>query len=117
MDELERYEEEERLRRGYSESHWSAMQRRINLQVLGAFIRDGSHDECISHDSFQKRDQVAFERLQNLVHNTCSEKDAEEILNQAIGYSSVVEEIYFNLGLKAGVTLHTKLTDTFETDV
>ena len=37
----EKYEEQERLQRGYSESYFSAMKRRLNLQRISAYIRLG----------------------------------------------------------------------------
>ena len=54
--------------------------------------------------------------LEKLIAEKCGE-ERDNIIDQINTYSCVIEEIYFNLGMKAGVTLHSKLTDNFETDI
>lgn len=115
MTELEEYEEQERLRRGYSESYFSAMKRRINLQKISAYIRDGSNQTVVHNESFHQRECQAFEKLEKQVAGTCG-KGAGQMMDQILAYTSVIEEIYFTLGLKAGVILHGELTGSFETD-
>lgn len=112
----EKYEEQERLRRGYSESYFSAMKRRLNLQRISAYIRLGGDQTVVSHDSFHQRERDAFEKLEKRVAGTCGE-GAGQMMDQILAYASVIEEIYFNLGMKAGVILHGKLTGNFETDI
>ena len=112
----EKYEEQERLRRGYSESYFSAMKRRLNLQRISAYIRLGGDQTVVSHDSFHQRECDAFEKLEKRVAGTCGE-GAGQMMDQILAYASVIEEIYFNLGMKAGVILHGKLTGNFETDI
>lgn len=92
------------------------MQRRLNLQMISAYIRDGSHKEIVSNESFCRRESESFSKLEKLVVEQCGEK-TDEVIDQINAYSSVIEEIYFNLGMKAGVILHGKLTDNFETDI
>ena len=116
MNEFEKREKEEQMRRGYTESQWSEMKRRLNLQMIGAFIRCGGEKAVISNDSFCQREADAFVEMENFLNETCGEQ-ADSILEQVYSYSFVLQEIYFNLGMKAGVTLHTKLTDNFETDI
>lgn len=116
MTEFEEYDEKEQLRRGYSESHFSAMKRRINLQKLGAYIRYGDSKAVVSNDSFTQREDQASSKLEKLIAEKCGE-DTEAVMDQVYAYASVIEEIYFNLGLKAGVVLQCKLTDNFETDI
>ena len=112
----EKYEEQERLQRGYSESYFSAMKRRLNLQRISAYIRLGGDQAVVSHDSFHQRERDAFEKLEKRVAGTCGE-GAGQMMDQILAYASVIEEIYFNLGMKAGVILHGKLTGNFETDI
>ncbi len=112
----EKYEEQERLQRGYSESYFSAMKRRLNLQRISAYIRLGGDQTVVSHDSFHQRERDAFEKLEKRVAGTCGE-GAGQMMDQILAYASVIEEIYFNLGMKAGVILHGKLTGNFETDI
>lgn len=57
MTELEEYEEKEQPRHGYSESRFSAMKRRLNLQMLSAYIRDGSHKQVISKGFYQRENE------------------------------------------------------------
>lgn len=116
MTEFEEYKEKEQLQRGYSESYFSSMKRRLNLQMIGAYIRAGDTKMIVNNDSFKAREDEAWSKLEELIAEKCGE-DAEKIIDQIYGYSSVIEEIYFNLGLKAGVVLHNKLTDNFETDI
>ena len=112
----EKYEEQERLQRGYSESYFSAMKRRLNLQRISAYIRLGGDQTVVSHDSFHQRERDAFEKLEKRVAGTCGE-GAGQMMDQILAYASVIEEMYFNLGMKAGVILHGKLTGNFETDI
>ena len=70
----------------------------------------------VSHDSFHQRERDAFEKLEKRVAGTCGE-GAGQMMDQILAYASVIEEIYFNLGMKAGVILHGKLTGNFETDI
>lgn len=113
---FEEYEKKDRLQQSNSESYFSIMQRRLNLQMISAYIRDGSHKEIVSNESFCQRESESFSKLEKLVVEQCGEK-TDEVIDQINAYSSVIEEIYFNLGMKAGVILHGKLTDNFETDI
>lgn len=116
MTEFEEYEEKERLRLGYSESCFSSMKRRLNLQMIGAYIRAGDTKMIVNNDSFEQRESEAYSKLEKLIAEKCGE-ERDSIIDQINMYSCVIEEIYFNLGMKAGVVLHNKLTDNFETDI
>lgn len=116
MTEFEEYEEKERLRRGYSESYFSSLKRRLNLQMIGAYIRAGDTKMIVNNDSFEQRGSQAYSKLKELIAEKCGE-ETDNILEEINAYSSVIEEIYFNLGMKAGVVLYGKLTDNFETDI
>ncbi|HIZ56709.1 MAG TPA: hypothetical protein H9671_11055 [Firmicutes bacterium] len=70
----------------------------------------------ISHESFFQRKNASFSKLEKLVAEKCG-KGTDAVMEQIHAYSSVIEEIYFNLGMKAGVILHGKRTGNFETDI
>lgn len=103
--------------RSHSESYYSAMKRRLNLQSLGAFIREEGVKTKISKDSFERREKTAFSNLETRLTQAYGEAQAETIIGYMLDYTCVIQEIYFNLGMKAGATLLCKLTDTFETDI
>lgn len=86
------------------------MKRRLNLQMIGAFIRCGGDKTVVSNDSFCRREADALAELEHFLKETCG-GEADSILEQVYAYSFVLQELYFNMGMKAGVTLHTKLTD------
>lgn len=117
MDEFEKYMEEERIRRGYVDSFVSTMKRRLNLQMIGGFIRDGGTKISVMNDSFQQRETEAFSKLHQFLSEKHGEKEADEIIDGVNGYVNVEQEIYFSLGMKAGAILQCKLTDNFETDI
>lgn len=117
MNEFEKRQEEERLRRGYSESYLSSMKRRLNLQTIGNYIRDGGNKVVVSNDSFQNREAAAFAKLEKWLTEKYGEEEVNEMRPNMNAYISVVQEIHFSLGMKAGATLHCKLTDNFETDI
>ena len=116
MTDFKEYEEKEQLRRGYSESCFSSMKRRLNLQMIGAYIRAGDTKMIVNNDSFEQRESESYSKLEKLIAEKCGE-ERDSIIDQINTYSCVIEEIYFNLGMKAGVVLHNKLTDNFETDI
>ena len=92
------------------------MKRRLNLQMIGAYIRAGDTKMIVNNDSFEQRESEAYSKLEKLIAENCGE-ERDSIIDQINTYSCVIEEIYFNLGMKAGVVLHNKLTDNFETDI
>lgn len=116
MTEFEEYEEKEQLRRGYSDSYFSSLKRRLNLQMIGAYIRAGDTKMIVNNDSFQQREREAYSKLEKIIVEKCGE-ETDNVIDQFNNYASVIEEIYFNLGLKAGAILQCKLTDNFETDI
>lgn len=117
MNEWEKHREEANRQRGYSESYLSAIKRWLNLQTIGAYIREGSNKTIIDNDSFQKREASAFSTLEELLTEKYGKDETDEIISHINAYIVVIQEIYFSLGMKAGATLHCKLTDNFETDI
>lgn len=117
MKDLEEYQEELRRQRGYTESFLSAMKRRLNLQSIGTYIRSGDIRACVNYDSFQERQTNAYTKLERYLTQKYGEDEADDIITQVDEYSCVTEEVSFSLGMKAGATLYSKLTDNFETDI
>lgn len=103
--------------RDNKESYMPDMKRRINLQSIGAYIRDEGVKTVISNDGFRQRKNEAYSKLVRFFTEKYGKKEMFTIEPRPNEYASVVEEIYFNLGMKAGATLQCKLTDNFETDI
>ncbi|MBS5734757.1 MAG: hypothetical protein KHW87_08690 [Clostridiales bacterium] len=116
MTDFEEYQEKKWQQRGYTESYFSAMKRRLNLQTIGTYIRSGDTKTVVNNDSFQHRENEAYSKLKKMIAEKCGE-ETDNVIDQINSYSCVIEEIYFNLGLKAGVILHEKMTDNLETDI
>ena len=116
MTEFEQSKEKEQLQRVCSESFFSAVKQRLSPQMIGAYILSGDAKTALSKNNFKEREEEAFSKLNKLIAEKCGE-DAEKVIDQINEYSSVIEEIYFNLGLKAGAVLQCRLTDNFETDI
>lgn len=98
-----------------SETAFSAIKDRLNLQTVAALIRDGSGDIAVQSGSFETRREEAFLHLQKALEPYGADREA--ILEDFLEYTGVIEEIYFNLGMKAGATLYRELTENFEGDV
>ncbi len=94
---------------------FSTIKKRLNLQTIAALIRDGSGDIMIQPESFQVRREQAYQRLKKRLESYGEER--ETILDAFLEYTGVIEEIYFNLGMKAGAALLRELTENFESDI
>ncbi len=110
----EREKREEIALRG-KESAFSAMKKRVNLQTVAALIRDGSGDIIVQSGNFEARREEAFLHLQKALEPYGRAR--ETILEDFLEYTGVIEEIYFNLGMKAGAMLYRELTENFEGDI
>ena len=113
---MNRLNKREKLQYGCSESFFSAVKQRLSPQMIGAYILSGDAKTALSKNNFKEREEEASSRLENYITEKCG-GESKKIIEQVYAYSSVIEEIYFNLGLKAGALLHCRLTDNFETDV
>ena len=98
-----------------NDSRWSQIEKRLNLQSLGAFIRHGA-DTFVDKHNFSDRMKTAYTELQEYVESVCGKEQAEDILTHVSDYSGTRDEIYFSLGMKAGAQLIIQLTNNFETD-
>ncbi len=116
MKKMEAYGKCERQQRGLQESYFSAMRRRLSLQSISAYIRDGG-DQLVEHNqSFRQREAEAFSKLKCFMVEECG-AETDKVMDQVNAYAFVIQEIYFNLGMKAGAILEAKLTGNFETDL
>ena len=90
---------------------WSQMEKRLNLQSISKFIKYGSViNETDSH-SFIEREEIAYNNLMKYIEDTCGKEISENIMENITAYSSVKEDIYFTLGMKAGARIVAQLTD------
>ena len=109
-------EQGERFSRRLTGSYYSNMQNRINLQSVGAMIRDGSEAK-VNYSSFSERAERAYDNLKEQITKLCGEEKAIEIMEKVAEYTWAKDSISFSLGMKAGATLQVKLLDNFETDI
>ena len=114
-NELERKESRERQMRGFSDSWYSAMQRRLNLQSIGGWIREGG-EAVADFYSFDERERRAHEKLEKEIAVLCGEETTAKILECVNVYCNTTDAIYFSLGMKAGATLQVNLLHNLETD-
>ena len=98
-------------------SFYSAIEKRLNLQTIGAFLRTGNGDIDVYFNNFREREQNAFSVLERKIVELCGKDNMEKIFDVIMDYKMITDEIQFSLGMKAGATLLCKLTDNFETDV
>jgi len=91
-------------------------QDRINLQTLGAFIRNGDHRKKLDKDSFAQREQKAYDKLEHELKKYMNEEELAAIENSLSHYSAVKEEIQFTLGMRAGAELILQLTSNQDYD-
>jgi len=116
MDEQERMEREELFIRKLTHSYYSNMQSRINLQSVGAMIRDSS-DAKVNYSSFSQREERAYDTMKKHITTLCDPETTEKILEIIAEYRCLTDSVSFSLGMKAGATLQVKLLDNFETDI
>lgn len=117
FDELEKHKEEQRKRRGFTESYYSAIKSRLNLQRIGSYIREGSGESTVDYSSFDDREKSAFSEIETYLNKKYGEESATDILEHMTAYGNAIEQISFSLGMKVGATMLCKLIDNFETDI
>lgn len=83
---------------------------RINLQALGAFIRNGDRRKILDRDSFERRELKAYESLEHELLKYMKEEEMATVEERLNHYTAVMEEIQFTLGMRAGAGLILQLT-------
>lgn len=100
------------------ESSYSEMEKRINLQMISAYIRDGGDTVKLDRRSFEARETDAYNAFETFIKNLkLDEHTTDEILSEALSYMTTISDVYFSLGMKTGSNLIIKLTDNFESDL
>lgn len=99
------------------ESFYSAIAKRLNLQSIGEYLFTGCDDLRVNYNNFREREANDFSALEKQIIELCGNDKKEKIIDSIMEYSEIAGEIKFSLGMKAGATLHCKLTDNFETDI
>ena len=100
-----------------TESKWSQIEKRLNLQNIGKFIKHGSGDIAeIDKRSFIEREETAYQNLEEYLTAAFGKENAENIFENIAAYTGAREDIYFALGMKAGAQIIIQLTNNFEAD-
>ena len=95
---------------------WAQMEKRLNLQSISKFIKYGSVINEIDNRSFIEREETAYNNLQKYIEDTCGKEISDDVMENITEYSSIKEDIYFTLGMKAGAQIVTQLTGSLESD-
>ena len=97
------------------ESEWSQIDKRLNLQSIGEFIKNGGDTE-VDKRSFSERLNDADMTLRKFIRNACGDDKTTDLFEKIIVYSSTVMDVYFSLGMKAGAQIIIQLTGNLEAD-
>jgi hypothetical protein len=89
--------------------------KQLNLQNIAEFIQTGGDTDLDKH-GFTERLEKAHRDLRKYIETTCGNEKTDDILEKIILYSSIVQDIYFSVGMKAGAKIIIQLTNNFETD-
>ena len=99
-----------------SESTWSQIEKRLNLQSIGEFIRYGGDISEIDKRGFAERLAGADKDLQEYIEPICGNDKADDMLEKIAIYENICKDIYFALGMKVGAQIIIQLTGNFESD-
>ena len=99
-----------------TESQWSQIEKRLNLQSIGEFIQHGGDITEIDKHSFAERSDIAYKQLRTSLESICGKDMAQDILEQIAVYTGIREDIYIAIGMKAGAQIIIQLTSNFESD-
>ena len=97
-------------------SKWSQIEKRLNLQSIGEFIRNGGDVTEVDKRGFTERLEMADKNLYEYIDRICEREKAEDMSEQIAAYSNILKEIYFSIGMKAGAQIIIQLTGNFEAD-
>lgn len=95
---------------------YSELYKRLNLQSIGHFIKEGHNLKEMNIISFAEREREAERELDKDLNKLLDEKATQEAYSTIIKYTSVKEEIQFSLGMKAGAKLTLLLTNESDHD-
>lgn len=97
-------------------SAWSQIEKRLNLQSIGEFVRSGADVRKVDKFTFRQREEDAYTALLESLNGALGEETTKQILSVIENYVTVCENIYFSLGMKVGSQIMIKLTDNLEID-
>jgi len=86
-----------------------------SLQHLSRLIRD-SKTSNITHNTFTNREEIAYHTLIQNLRKLLDDKRFYEIETYINEYTSELNEIYFNTGMKTGARLMKQLLDSEDKD-
>lgn len=101
----------------HSKDFFARMKARVNLQSLGAYIRDGGTRARFYDKSFCERVDEANVKLEETIKHLITDKAAADKVHDAISeYDSTIIDVYFSLGMKAGAQLDNLLMSSLDRD-
>jgi len=102
----------------YTINRGLSIEHRLRLQSLSYFIYNGDRLNVCGKNTgnFKVREQLAYVCLEKSIHKICGEELSEQIEDIIGCYFDTKNQIYFNIGMKAGATLIVNLTKDFDND-
>ena len=97
-------------------STWSEIEKRLNLQSIGEFIRHGGDVTEVDKRGFTERLAAAEKDLQKYLENICGKDKTNGIVEKITVYTNLCKDVYFALGMKAGAQMILQLTGNLEAD-
>lgn len=116
MNDYEHVTDKKRVSEKCADRYIASVEKRLNLQILCGFIRNGSTKTDITNKSFSERESEAYSKLKAFIDKKFGESEREEIMNHVNEYVDIIQEISFNLGMKAGAILQNNLLNNLQTD-
>lgn len=111
------YPSEEEFSILHSKDFMERMAARVNLQTLGAYIRDGGTRRRLYEKPFSERIEEADHELDKQVKALTRDKENADKMHDAIsGYEMAISDVYFSLGMKTGARLDALLMGRFDRD-
>lgn len=95
---------------------YASILKRLNLQSIGYYIREGSKLLSVDETSFSKREQIAESELDRKLHIRLEEETIQWLWTAIMEYTAKKEEVQFSQGMKAGAKLALLLTSDSEYD-
>ena len=96
---------------------YHAVDRRVTLQAIGTLIRRDGDIFTVVRKPFKEREAEAYnEVVEKLGKLRLDDGVIEEITEIYAPYTGLIEDINFNLGMKAGAKLQLQLLSDFEKD-
>lgn len=93
------------------------MKDRMNLQMLGSYIRDGSIRTRFDDKPYYKRIGEDSRKLEEIIDSLLRDPSFAGKMNDAISeYEDTIVDVYFSIGMKVGAQLNHLLMSDFDKD-